>query len=341
MNPTTNLILPANTRPSRSLSPLLAWVLVAPLACTGGQGDSSSSASSTSPSGSSPTSGVTAGSGKSTSAGTDSSAGTGTDSSEDTQTTLGTDAQGTDAQGTDTQGTDTQGTDTQGTDTDTDTSCAFFTCNEDIPEEEEYCDYVYELCPEGSKCSLDGDFYESACFDLVPMPDMLGEPCEPSDQWPGGMDSCDYDLLCWEESCVPFCHIGEDDFSCPSGYHCIGCQDCALWICIPSCDPLLQDCTEGDVCIPDGDSFICALDASGDEGTYGDPCEYANACDPGLYCLSSKYVPECKGAGCCTPFCDLADPSCPDEALECIPWFEEGSAPPGNEDIGFCGIPQP
>ena len=315
----TNLTSPAKPQRSRSLPPALAWVLVAPLACIGGQGYTTTSASSTTTSGSSETDGMTSTSGK----------------------TTGTATQGTTTQGSATQGTATQGTATQGTatqSTDTDPPCNFVGCDMDIPPHE-YCDYHDELCPEGTKCSFDGTFSESACFDLVPTPDMLGEPCEPSDNFPGGMDSCGYELLCWEESCVPFC--GGEDFYCPSGYRCTWCQECALGICIPSCDPLIQDCQEGDTCAPNDGDFTCVLDASGDMGAYGDTCEFLNSCDPGLTCVDAAYVPKCEAANCCSPFCDLDSPKCPDDNLECIPWYEEGQAPPGNEVVGLCGLPQP
>jgi hypothetical protein len=171
------------------------------------------------------------------------------------------------------------------------------------------------------------------------MPDMFGEPCEPGDNWPGGMDSCGDGLICWEETCVPFCDT--EDFSCPSGHQCAWCQECALGICIPQCDPLLQECQEGYICVPNNGEFTCQIDASGDMGAYGDPCEFLNACDPGLTCVDAGYVPECQAASCCSPFCDLDSPTCPDDSMECIPWYEEGQAPPGYEVVGLCGLPQP
>ena len=321
MGTTSNPTLPSKDSPSRSFTRALAWALLAPLACIGGQGDSTTSASSTTASGSSESNGMTSTSGKTTSAGT----GSGTDGTQGT----------TDTQGTLTQGTASDPTSTEPTSTE---PCNFVGCDDDIPPSE-YCDYHDELCPEGTKCSFDGELSESACFELEPMPDMLGEPCEPSDNWPGGMDSCGDGLICWEETCLPFCDT--EDFSCPSAYLCVWCQECALGVCISECDPLLQDCQEGDTCVPNNETFTCVLDASGDAGAYGDPCEFINGCDPGLTCVDAGYVPECQAASCCSPFCDLDSPTCPDDSLECIPWYEEGQAPPGYEVIGLCGLPQP
>lgn len=101
------------------------------------------------------------------------------------------------------------------------------------------------------------------------------------------------------------------------------------------CDPLVQDCADGDACYGIGDEFLCAPDASGDQGATLDPCEFVNVCDTGLNCVSAEWLPSCVGsAGCCTPFCDLADPTCPDG--ECVPYFEEGVAPPAYENVGLC-----
>ncbi len=92
------------------------------------------------------------------------------------------------------------------------------------------------------------------------------------------------------------------------------------------------------LCVANQGSFSCAVDASGDAGAYGDPCEFLNVCDPGLACLNPENLPDCdmQNAGCCTPFCDLGNPSCPDQALNCTAWFEEGQAPNGFENLGIC-----
>jgi hypothetical protein len=98
--------------------------------------------------------------------------------------------------------------------------------------------------------------------------------------------------------------------------------------------------TSGHTCLWGGESFICVLDASGEQGQYGDPCEYLNECDPGLICINPEYVPGCMANGCCTPWCDLTDPSCPGATQQCLPWFEQGVAPPGYDTVGICGVPQ-
>jgi hypothetical protein len=116
----------------------------------------------------------------------------------------------------------------------------------------------------------------------------------------------------------------------------------------PSCHPLQQDCSEGEGCYPIGGDWQCVPDASGDAGEYGDPCDSEDGCDPGLVCLGTETVPPglpCEGAaGCCTVLCDFSDPAasldCPSAAdgQLCLPWYEEGQAPPGFEDVGACSL---
>jgi hypothetical protein len=119
-----------------------------------------------------------------------------------------------------------------------------------------------------------------------------------------------------------------------------------LILCLPTCDPLAPVCRESEVCVPapGGDAFMCAIDASGEEGQYLDPCEYVNACDPGLMCASADTVPNCPGSvGCCTPFCnpEAADPGCPDTDLgmECVPFFEDDYQAPCSGPVGVCTLP--
>jgi hypothetical protein len=115
-------------------------------------------------------------------------------------------------------------------------------------------------------------------------------------------------------------------------------------LCLPACDPLLQDCAAGQACYGIQDVFTCVPDASGEMGVYGDPCEYINVCDPGLFCAGAEAVPNCAGSlGCCSEFCDLGsdqgDAQCSGAAggQTCVPWTENPS--PGLEDVGACVIP--
>ena len=51
----------------------------------------------------------------------------------------------------------------------------------------------------------------------------------------------------------------------------------SLPICLPTCDPLVQDCVGSNVCVwnpTEGDSFVCILDASGGMAPAGTPCMF-------------------------------------------------------------------
>ncbi|MFZ6179365.1 ribulose phosphate epimerase [Nannocystis pusilla] len=220
------------------------------------------------------------------------------------------------------------------------------------------CDPWTQDCPPGEKCmpySGDGDnSWESLkCTPVMENPGQTGDPCTVEGSGVSGIDSCDVGHMCWntdpdtgEGTCVRFCSGSPDAPTCDvPGTACTIVNDGVLILCLPSCDPLLQNCPGGDLCIPNpqnSDSFICVLDASGEEGQEFDVCEYANACDPGLYCFNSELATECdpNAAGCCLPFCDLMAAECTGQNAECLALYEEGMAPPGLENVGFCGLPQ-
>ena len=257
--------------------------------------------------------------------------------------------------GTTSPGTSTTSTDTSTTDASegTDTECTFLRCH-DYGSIDEQCDVWAQDCPEGEKCtpwaSDGGSSWNAAkCTPVDPAPQQPGDVCIAEGDGLSGVDNCAKDSMCWdvdketgEGVCIAFCDgTSGEDASCDPGFHCNLTSEGLLILCFPECDPLLQDCAGDELCIPNSETFTCVLDASGDAGLYGDPCEYANACKPGLYCLNPEYVDGCQAAGCCTPFCDTSKENmCPGDTQECIPWYDEGMAPPGKELIGICGVPQ-
>ncbi|MCY1060932.1 hypothetical protein [Nannocystis sp. SCPEA4] len=229
----------------------------------------------------------------------------------------------------------------------------------EVPDagDRERCDQWTQDCPEGQKCNAwsgDGDnSWESLkCVDVVRDPDGLYEPCEVFGSAASGEDSCDVGMICWGVddgigTCIGFCTGSPDAPDCADpAASCIETASGITTFCLPMCNPLLQDCGPGNVCIPrpeEPNEFACYLDASGDEGQVFDPCEYANACDPGLHCLfAPELASECdpQFAGCCVPFCDtsLAN-TCPGQGQECIAWLAPEMAPQGYENVGVCGLP--
>ena len=262
------------------------------------------------------------------------SAGTLTTSSGGTSTTAATSTVGTSASASDSDASDSE------------PECAFIPCT-DVPREPQSCDVYLQDCPEGMKCTHDHLEGWSFCVDVVPSPDDIGEPCEIFEETLSGIDSCDVGGLCWyfdEEQglgeCISFCQGSQENPSCEDETtHCsIGCQSC-VGICLHDCDPLAVDCPNGGLCVSTGDNiFECVFD--GDElGGYGDGCEFINSCEHGLACIPAKNFPECEFLGCCAPFCDLDDPTCPDGELgiACVPFFDDPK--PSTEHIGICILP--
>jgi hypothetical protein len=218
------------------------------------------------------------------------------------------------------------------------------------------CDVWTQDCPAGEKCmpwANDGgnSWNATKCSPVDPNPKQPGDPCTVEGSGVSGVDDCDKGAMCWDAdamtgmgTCVAFCTGSETDPMCPAGTGCVIANDGVLILCLPGCDPLTQDCPNMDLCIPNpsGDSFVCVLDASGMEGQVGDPCEYANACDPGLICANADAVPDCMGTvGCCAEFCDVTNPMCTQmgAGAECTAYFEMGMAPPGYENVGVCILP--
>ena len=281
------------------------------LACSGGDAQTSATTSSTS------STTVTATDGESS-------------TSAASATTKGTTANVSDTAATD---PTTTGTTTSTTGTTTSTTGEIKDCfPPDVP------------CPEGMKCTFDGDVSYTHCVPLDPAPKGHGDPCNHEGDPFSGIDDCGDGLLCWNVDartgvgvCVGFCQSNGDPF-CPldPAATCAWCQACALGICVPSCDPLLGgECPNGHVCVPTNESFTCVIQAG--EGAQGAPCEYVNTCAEGLFCADAALLPACDGSGCCTAFCDLQAPQCPD-GLTCTPWYEQ-DPPPGLQDVGACILP--
>lgn len=234
------------------------------------------------------------------------------------------------------------------------TSCGAW---EDLCGDFQGCDVFAQDCPEDQKCmpfSNDGSTAPGAlkCVPVMPGAGGPGDPCTVEGNGVSGLDSCEEGAMCWDID--PQTGIGACIELCSGSYDMPHCDQPAtachiyankiLAFCLPTCDPLAQDCPDAGLCLvnPMSTGFECVLDASGAEGQLFDPCEYANACDPGLFCADPALAVECDPqlAGCCLPFCDLSSPTCTAEGAVCLPWYEPGMAPPSFENVGVCGLPQ-
>jgi len=216
------------------------------------------------------------------------------------------------------------------------------------------CDIWAHDCPAGEKCmpwSSDGGSAWSGtrCSPIAAEPAGIGEPCHVEGSEVSGLDDCELASMCWdvnpetnEGTCVPLC-VGDSSrplCSDPNRY----CRQAAggvLNICLPTCDPLLQDCPEGQVCHGTTGPFVCSSDVSGGRGL-NEACEYHSYCPPGLQCMSSEGHPCEPGAlACCRPFCEVGTYGPPCAATEeCVPWFEDANAPARWEDVGYCAFPE-
>jgi hypothetical protein len=240
--------------------------------------------------------------------------------------------------------------------TSTNDPSADFILNPDGGTISDPCDPWAQDCPRGEKCmpwANDGGhaWNDTRCSPIAEDPREVGESCTVEGSGVSGIDDCVISSMCWNVDpetnmgeCVGFCQGSEANPTCADP-----CTECTIYsdgtliLCYPACDPLAQDCGEGQACYPTSASFTCSPDAGGDEGAIGEPCEYLNVCDPGSYCAGADLVPGCEGAsGCCTPFCDVEQPDTCDVIVPgtvCTPWYEDGQEPGeclGMGTVGAC-----
>jgi hypothetical protein len=218
------------------------------------------------------------------------------------------------------------------------------------------CDIWAQDCPEAEKCmpwaNDGGDSWNATrCSPVDAAPGQPGDACSVEGSGVSGIDDCDIASMCWNVDnetnmgvCVGFCEGSEANPVCPDpGTGCSISNEGTLILCLPYCDPLLQDCSDTEACYPEENGFFCSPDASGDDGGYGDACEYLNVCDAGLFCADAVVVPDCgSSSGCCSEYCDISDPMpvCMGVGQECTSYYEDNQAPPGYENVGVCVIPQ-
>ena len=221
---------------------------------------------------------------------------------------------------------------------------------------DEFCDvWDPDSCPDGEKCtavSTQGGTWDAHKCVPIMGDGEPGDDCMALGEMPGldGLDDCGAGAMCWNVDkdtgigvCRGFCEGSPNDPECPEMHVCPIYGDGVITICLPTCDPLQQgaDCPDNTpLCLPFGDNFMCAF--ASDNAGYGEECQFATACAPGLVCVNAEIVPDCQGDGCCTEWCDTSQPNtCIDagKGAECLPWWEMGMAPPGFEDLGVCGLP--
>ena len=216
------------------------------------------------------------------------------------------------------------------------------------------CDVFKQDCPDGQKCAAwadnsGGAWNATKCVAVIG-DGAPGEPCTAPEGGVAGIDDCAFGAMCWgvdlnnHGTCIALCTGTPQAPKCLPGFHCPLVSDGVLNLCFPTCNPLIQDCPGDDLCLadPDGTTFTCVLDASGDLGKTNDPCEFANACDKGLMCLETATAASAcdpRSTGCCQPFCKFPGSPCPNPDQQCLQYFDPMTVPPGYESIGVCAIP--
>jgi len=209
------------------------------------------------------------------------------------------------------------------------------------------CDLFLQDCPAGDKCmpwaNDGGSAWNAArCSPVAPNAGAPGEACTVDGSGVSGLDDCERGAMCWdvdpetnEGTCIallvgsgvhPICAN-------PIGVPYLSADTLAL--CLPGCDPLAFDCGPGLGCYPRARGFACLPDVSGDNGGLGELCRFPNACGSGLVCLAAEVVPGCFGGGCCSAYCDVDAPICP-EGTTCQPWWDGPPPTPYQTNLGIC-----
>lgn len=232
-------------------------------------------------------------------------------------------------------------------------SDAFLIKSDEFGDAPVECSTWEQDCPRGEKCmpwANDGGnaWNATRCSPVDPNPDAPGQSCSAVDSGVSGVDTCDGTSMCFNVDeqlsggCTPFCIGSPENPGCADADRtCTFGGDGVLALCLLSCDPLEQNCPQGQGCYSAPSGFLCTTDASGDGGADNEACGFLNDCDPGLICIPPMQTAGCKSnQGCCTPYCDVNVPgTCLGDGEDCVTFYAEGKAPPGLEDLGVCVLP--
>ena len=246
-------------------------------------------------------------------------------------------------------GPDPTGPDPSETDSDDGPVTTNFVPETDIICDCSQCDPFAQDCPEGEKCvpypSTGGPIPDANKCVMLDGELPPGSPCTMEDTV-SASDDCDALGICWDRvdgvhgTCRAFCQGTADNPICGEGEVCLLAYEGSTNVCVPACDPLLQDCEAGLGCYWSGEVFACMVTVTGID--VGQPCGYLADCNPGLECVDADLVPGCEGSSCCTGYCDVSVGDADCAALpgsSCVTFFEEGTVPPEWEDIGLCVAP--
>ena len=219
------------------------------------------------------------------------------------------------------------------------------------------CDvWTGEPCEAGEKCmpwdaTGAGTWNGTRCSPIAPEPVEVGQPCTVEESPYSGLDDCGAFSMCWAVDprtlrghCVAFCETETQPTCAGPCEACSATGGGSLILCVPECDPLLQDCPSGQGCYGHVNGFLCwPFAGDSDSPAAGDPCQ-SHMCPPGLVCATGGAVDCGSDGGCCTPYCDLSDATACAAlpGTECVPWFESPGRGDGCFDVsnvGACLLP--
>ncbi|MEM6293444.1 MAG: hypothetical protein AAGA54_19385 [Myxococcota bacterium] len=223
---------------------------------------------------------------------------------------------------------DLEASSSEGSTSDGFASVSFLDTGDDCGEDciAEACDLWTQACDAGEKCmswANDGGSAWNAtrCVPVDPEPGAPGEPCRVAGSAVSGVDSCGLGSMCWDVddqkkgTCISLCGGTPREPLCDDpADRCVQANDGRLTVCVPSCDPLADDCTAGSSCIWIDGGFACIPDAGFGRADAGQPCDFANACAPDLQCVGGV-VAACRWDFCRAARCSpTSDPSAACEA---------------------------
>jgi hypothetical protein len=221
------------------------------------------------------------------------------------------------------------------------------------------CNLFLQDCNNGEKCTawnMDGGIFPNGTKCVPQTGDKLpGETCKVDGGFGEGVDDCVAGSLCLDidnsgtATCVAYCSGDMQNPTCPEPEdRCAFLFEPTVPLCFPPCDPLTQNCSDDEACVPNiaalgSEYFVCMPLVFEDiPGQYGDACYAISGCDRGFQCIFAENVPNCAGdMYCCSVWCDTSMPdTCKDfdATIDCVPWYEPGQETPGYENVGICGI---
>jgi hypothetical protein len=232
------------------------------------------------------------------------------------------------------------------------------------------CNPWTQDCPDGEKCApvrLDptsGAWDGNVCVPEGDQP--IGAPCTFVEDGVNGQDTCVGPGWCWAPDpdtgigqCIELCNGPPNGLGCPITMgKCFVTSSGILDLCLPACDPLVDPCWDGALCVPDYRGgyepvgFVCTHRGTTNPGGPGDPCGCANCCQNGALCEDPNKVglgncPEVDPASqaCCTALCDIDQPdpdlACAEAGLVgtvCVAFYPPGTPEPLGK-LGKCVLP--